>query len=176
MKTFTLFKYPQATFWGTLIVSFFGIFAVPLIMVGTGIFSTEFFNQHRVIVILMNLPTFICLFGHVLIILARKDLLSVFEVGPEGICYKHPKKGDMWFHWNDIVEGGMIEVCSTGGSSVRSHEYIYVTKEFRSERKKKTIGCAVTPVWFCTFYREEVMDEIEKYYPISREVQRYRFA
>ncbi len=73
----------------------------------------------------------------------------------------------MCFFWNEIAECGIVEIDMY-------FKYIYVSKKLLNKREKKRINGGVTPVRFSTAYRDEVVCEIEKYYPISRKIEAYR--
>ena len=103
----------------------------------------------------------------------RKFYFAFFEVNPDGLLYVHDEENKTFFPWNELCEGGLVRIYSETSRSRGSRTYLYLSTKPLSKYEKCRLFNRTTPTLFCMDCREEVLCEIEKYFPISRTIEKY---
>lgn len=170
MKKFTLYKYPKLYFYGALVGDFLMLVAwIGLVM---GLTTPSDIREAPVALIVILLPGLFFVGVGVAILLTRKKLFVEFGITSEGIEVYHPSKGVMVFLWGDLKEAGIYDQTNLAASSflARYNKYICFSKRPLTERDKKYMSETIKPDMLCIEYRDDVIFEVKKYYPISLDV------
>ena len=167
---FSVYKYPKLNFYG--LIGVFSAFAAIVAVLAAVLLSRESDGFWIGICVF----GFLLLFPIVLLVLTvrqRADYLAEFSFDGEGLTLYHQKSGVQTIPWSEVADSGILE--KRYESTPSSHpKFIYFSKTKLAKKDKLRMNCCVKADLLCVECRDEILWAVQKYFPISLEVEKIR--